>query len=177
MLRAMADPSRFSASEQLRNGAQILIRALRPGDRQGLLHAAARASDQSLYRRFFGVRRAFSDAEVTAFVDVDFSTQVALVAVSQEAGREDIVGGARYIVVRPGIAEIAFLVIDEFQRQGLASALLRHLAGLARACGISAFIAEVLPANSAMLQVLERSGLRLQISRERDVVHVTAELG
>ena len=85
--------------------------------------------------------------------------------------------GARYIIVRPGMAEIAFMVVDEFQGRGIASTMLRHLAELARAAGLTAFIAEVMPDNSAMLRVLERSGLPLRRERDGDVVHVTLELG
>jgi len=155
----MHDPASFSVVERLRNGRQIEIRALEPGDRQALLAAADRTSDRSLYRRFFGV------------VDV-----VALIALAHESGREVIAGGGRYIVVRPGTAELAFTVVDEFQGQGIASALLRHLITLARAAGLRQFIAEVLPENLAMLQVFERSGLELKRQRESDVVHLTLQL-
>jgi GNAT superfamily N-acetyltransferase len=172
----MIDPATFSVFEHLRNGQQIEIRALRPGDRNALLLAIKRASDRSLYRRFFGIRREFSDAEVTAFVDVDFKTQVALVAVSRENGLEVIAAGARYIVIRPGAAEIAFTVLDTHQRQGIASVLLRHLATLARAAGLSTLLAEVLPENIAMLRVFERSGLKAAQVRDGDLVHVTLQL-
>jgi RimJ/RimL family protein N-acetyltransferase len=176
-MRHMLDPATFSVRARLRHGGQVEIRALRPSDRNALLLAAASASDRSLYRRFFGVRREFSDAEVAGFVDVDFKNQVALVAVSHESGHEVIVAGARYIIVRPGMAEIAFMVVDEFQGRGIASTMLRHLAELARAAGLTAFIAEVMPDNSAMLRVLERSGLPLRRERDGDVVHVALELG
>jgi RimJ/RimL family protein N-acetyltransferase len=166
----------FSRTEVLRNGRRIEIRALRPGDRDALLAAADRTSDRSLYRRFFSVRRGFSDAEVATFVNVDFVDEIALLAVVRENGREAIAGGGRYITVRPGVAELAFTVVDEFQGQGIATALLRHLAALARAAGLREFIAEVLPDNSAMLWVFERSGLEMQRERESGVVHITLRL-
>jgi RimJ/RimL family protein N-acetyltransferase len=172
----MSDTASFSVIEQLPNGQEIEIRALRPGDRDALLAAAERTSDQSLYRRFFGVRRTFSEQEVSAFLNVDFVDEVALVAVRRENGHDLVAGGGRYIVIRPGTAEVAFTVVDEFQRQGIASVLLRHLVVLARAAGIGEFIAEVMPDNTAMLSVLERSGLRLQRKRESGVVHITLHL-
>lgn len=172
----MSDPATFSVFETLRNRRRIEIRALRPEDRSALLLAVKRASDRSLYRRFFGIRREFSDAEVTAFVNVDFKSQVALVAVTDENGLEVIAAGARYIIVRPGTAEIAFTVLDDYQRQGLASVLLRHLAALARAAGLSTLLAEVLPENTAMLRVFERSGLKAAQVRDGDLVHVTLQL-
>ena len=94
----------------------------------------------------------------------------------RESGRDLVAGGGRYIVVRPGTAEVAFIVVDEFQRQGIGSALLRHLVMLARTSGIGEFIAEVMPDNTAMLSVLEQSGLRLRRRRESGVVHVTLQL-
>ena len=172
----MCQAASFSVAEPLRDGRQIEIRAMRPSDRDELLAAADRISDQSLYRRFFGVRRAFSEQEVSAFVNVDFVDEVALVAVMRESGRDLVVGGGRYIVVRPGTAEVAFTVVDEFQRQGIANVLLRHLVVLARGAGIGEFIAEVMPDNAAMLSVLEQSGLRLRSKRESGVVHITLQL-
>jgi RimJ/RimL family protein N-acetyltransferase len=172
----MSEAASFSTTELLRNGQRVEIRALRPGDRDALLAAADRTSDRSLYRRFFSVRREFSEEEVAAFVNIDFVDQVALVAVTRESEREVVAGGGRYIVVRPGTAELAFTVVDEFQGQGIASALLRHLTTLARAAGLREFIAEVLPDNTAMLRVFEQSGLRVQRRRESGVVHITLQL-
>jgi RimJ/RimL family protein N-acetyltransferase len=175
-MHAMTDPETFAVLEPLRNGRQIEIRALRPGDRDALLRAVASASERSLNRRFFGVRREFSDAEVTAFVNVDFHQHVALIAVSREDRGELIVAGARYIVTHPGSAEIAFMVLDQYQGQGIASLMLRHLTALARAAGLRMLVAEVMPENGAMLRVFERSGLRMARRRDADLVHVTLHL-
>jgi RimJ/RimL family protein N-acetyltransferase len=175
-MHAMSDVARFSVLEQLPNGRQIEIRALRPRDRAALLAAADRTSDQSLYRRFFAVRREFSDQEVSAFVKIDFVDEVALIAVTRASDGEVVAGGGRYIVVRPGTAELAFIVVDDFQGQGIASALLRHLTALARTAGLGQFVAEVLPDNTAMLRVFERSGLAVQRTREHGVVHVSLRL-
>ena len=172
----MSGVSSFTTTELLRDGRRVEIRALRPGDRAALLAAADHTSDQSLYRRFFGVRRAFSEEEVAAFVNVDFVDEIALIAMLREGEREVIAGGGRYIVVRPGTAELAFTVVDEFQGQGIASALLRHLTALARAAGVREFIAEVLPDNTAMLRVFERSGLTMQRKLESGVVHITLQI-
>src|SRR6185312_10746477 len=110
--------------------------------------------------------REFSDREIAFFVNVDFVTHVALVAAVQESTRPSIVGGGRYVVVQPGQAEVAFVVVDEYQGQGIGSTLLRHLAAIARETGLHRLTAEVLPENTAMLKVFERSGLPLTIRRE-----------
>ena len=144
-------------------------------DRADLIAAVNRTSDRSLYRRFFGLKRSFTDQETAFFVNVDFVNHVALVALIDE-GRSVIAGGGRYIVVQPGQAEVAFVVIDEYQGRGIGGALMRHLTRIACAAGLRTFIAEVLPENTSMLQLFKRSGLPLSIRREDQVVHVTISL-
>ena len=166
----------YSAIEGLRDGYRVEIRALRPNDRADLIAAVGRTSDRSLYRRFFGLKRSFTDQEAAYFVNVDFVNHVALVALIDEEGRAAIAGGGRYIVVQPGQAEVTFAVVDEYQGHGIGGALMRHLTSIACAAGLRTFIAEVLPENSPMLQLFKRSGLPLSMRREGQVVHVTIGL-
>ena len=64
---------------------------------------------------------------------------------------------------------------DQYQGLGIGSALLRHLATLARGAGIAELIAEVMPDNTSM-KVFEKCGFRLNTRRESLVVHVTLHL-
>ena len=172
----MTKAEEFSAVEYLRSGRPMEIRALRPQDRDEMLAAVARTSTRSLYRRFFAVRRHFSEAETSFFLHVDFVNHVALIAVVEEDGKPVIAGGGRYIVVKSGQAEVAFAVVDKYQGQGIGAVLMRHLAALARSAGLKELIAEVLPENTPMLKVFEKSGLKLETKQEDQVVHVTLQL-
>ena len=166
----------YSATERMRNGAPVEIRALRAADRNEMLAAIGRFSKEALYRRFFAPKRHFSEREIEFYLNVDFSSHVALAAVLDEGGRQTIVGGARYIVSEPGRAEVAFAVDDPHQKLGIATHLIAHLIGIARAAGLNEFIAEVLPENVPMLKVFERCGLAMTTRSERGVVHVTLSL-
>ena len=166
----------YSAAETLRDGRRVEIRALARSDQAELMAAVGRSSAASLYRRFFAVRRDFSDKEIEFFLNADFTDHVALVAVMQQGGRDLIVGGGRYIVVRPGTAELAFMVEDGCQGQGIGGVLMRHLVTLARRAGLKQLIAEVLPENLPMLQVLEKSGLGLTRKQEDGVLQLTLSL-
>jgi GNAT superfamily N-acetyltransferase len=168
----MIDAANYSATESLRDGRAVEIRAQRSQDREGMLAAIARSSSGSLYRRFFAVRRAFSEEETDYFLDIDFVNHVALVTVATDGGQPTIVGG-RYIFVQPGRAEVAFAIIDAYQGLGIGSALMRHLVTLGREAGVRELIAEVLAENVPMLNVFERSGLPISTRREGRVVHVT----
>jgi RimJ/RimL family protein N-acetyltransferase len=171
----MSDPAMYSAVELLRDGQHVEIRALRPDDRANLLAAVGRTSSQSLYRRFFAAKRGFTEQEIAFFSNVDFVSHVALVAVLEEGGQPLIVGG-RYIVVQPGQAEVAFVVVDQYQGQGIGAKLLHHLAVIARDAGLKELVAEVLPDNTSMLKVFERSGFRLGTRREPQGAHITLHL-
>lgn len=163
----------YTATEHLRDGTVLHIRALRPSDRSEMLAAVGRLSSQALYRRFFAPKRSFSEREIEYFLNVDFIGHVALVATLLEGGKEVIAGGARYIVSQPGVAEIAFAIDDPHQKLGIATHLIKHLIKIARAADLQEFSAEVLAENLPMLKVFARCGLRVTKRRERDIVHVT----
>ena len=170
------DAANYAATERLRDGASLKIRALRPSDRAAMLESIGRFSNEALHRRFFAPKRNFSEREIDFFLNVDFGSHVALVAVLTEGGREIIVGGSRYVVCRPGCAEIAFAVDDPHQKRGIASHLITHLIRIARAAALKEFIAEVLAENVPMLKVFERCGLAMTTRRERGIVHATLTL-
>jgi len=169
----MFDPASFHVIETLSDGRRVEIRAQRPEDREALRAAVQRASPETLYHRFFAVKRAFSEKEAHYFLDVDFVSHVALVAVADEGGEAKIVGGCRYVVVGPGRAEVAFSVIDDYQKRGLGTALMRLIAAIGREAGLEELVAEVLSDNAPMLKVFERSGLVMTAKRDGTVVHVS----
>jgi len=168
-------PATYSAREQLRNGWFIHIRALKPEDEADMLVAIQRTHAESLRRRFFATKREFTEKEKDFFLHIDFVNHVALVATLDSDPRQ-IVGGCRYIMTEPGKAEVAFVVIDAFQGQGIGTVLTRHLAGLARAAGLKELAAEVLAENTAMLGVLGKCGFKASRGADPQVVHLTLPL-
>lgn len=163
--------------ETLRDGRRVKIRAIRNDDRAAILNAVKHTSPRSLFRRFFSPKRQLTNDELDYFLDVDFINHVALVAVAGEDSSQAIVGGGRFIVVKPGKAEVAFAVIDQYQGQGLGTILMRHLGVIARTAGLRKLIAEVLVENMPMLTVFAHSGYPMVKNSGTDVVHVTLDLG
>lgn len=172
----MPEAAGYCAIERMRDGRTLEIRALKPADRTDLLAAVGRVSPQSLYRRFLGAKRHFSEAEVEFYTNVDFVTHVALVAVVDERGEPTVVGVGRYVAVGPATAEFAFAVIDPYQGHGVGSALMRHLVAIARRAGLSELVADVLADNRSMLKVFERAGFPMRTRREGSTVHVRLQL-
>jgi len=144
------DPRQHSAEEILRDGGSILIRAIRPDDRERLVEHFHRLSARSVYFRFFNAKRRLTDDELDRFTRLDFVQQAALVATLRERRDERIIGVGRYAML-PGdthAAEVAFAVADEHQGRGIGTLLLEHLVRLARANGVTEFQADVLGENN-----------------------------
>jgi RimJ/RimL family protein N-acetyltransferase len=169
-------PATYSIREHLRDGRPILIRALRSDDRADMLAAIDRTGIQSLQRRFFVAKRGFSEQEQDFFMRIDFINHVALVAQVEEYGRGAIVGGGRYVVVQPGQAELAFVVIDAYQGQGIGTMLMRHLLVIARKAGLGELTAEVLSDNTSMLAVFRRFGFGAKSQDDPQVRHLVLGL-
>ena len=169
----MFDPVNYQVAETLSDGRKVEIRAQQPDDREALLVAVRRASTETLYHRFFAAKRNFSEQEKHFFLDIDYVNHVALVAETIEDGRPVIVGGCRYVVIGPGRAEVAFSVIDAYQKKGLGTALMRRLAAIGREAGLTELVAEVLSDNAPMMKVFARSGLAMTTKREGTVFSVS----
>src|SRR6266403_5794256 len=172
----MPEAITYTARELLRDGGQIEIRALQRDDEADMLAAVGKPSAQSLQRRFFVMKRHFSDKERAFFMDIDFKNHVAVVALADEAGGKVIVGGGRYIVFEPGRAEMAFVVVDTWQRRGIGSILMRHLVKIASDARLQELTAEVLPENAAMLKVFGKFGFKPATRRDPQTVHLVLEL-
>jgi RimJ/RimL family protein N-acetyltransferase len=170
----------FSANATLRDGRPVLVRAIRPDDRERLRLAFEQLDPRSVFLRFFGRKSALTDRELTDLTEVDFEQTVALVVTWHEDNAEQLIAGGRYIrlddATEQGSAEVAFTVRDDHQGQGLASLLLQALIEIARRRAIARFVAEVLPNNLGMLRVFEKSGLPMRRHNRDGVVHVTLDL-
>ncbi|GIW44745.1 MAG: hypothetical protein KatS3mg077_2027 [Candidatus Binatia bacterium] len=170
------DPRNYDTTVVLRDGTSIRIRAIRPDDKQRLLDHFQSLSERSVYFRFFSAKKRLTDEELVRFTEPDFVTHVALVATLLIEGEEKIIGVGRFIVPPggdPHRAEVAFAVSDAYQGRGIGTALLEHLALIARELGVTEFEANVLGENNQMLEVFARSGFRVARTVEGGIVHVS----
>jgi RimJ/RimL family protein N-acetyltransferase len=177
----MIDAQNYSMAEKLKNGTAVTIRAVRPEDKKRFAEAFKNLDSESVYTRFFRHKNALTDEELKTATEMDFENTVALVVTIPAAGGEEtIIGAGRYVLYDPSnalrSAEIAFTVEEDYQGQGIASTILRHLIHIAREKGVSQFEAEVLLRNISMLSVLSRSGLPVKQSIQEDVVHAILSL-
>src|SRR5216684_2113542 len=109
----------YSANAVLRDGGSIHIRAIRADDKDRLLDHFRHMSQDSIYHRFFGLKRSLSDQDLVRFTEIDFTTHTALVATLLSDGGERFIGVGQYVTTGPARAEVAFAVLDEHQGRGV----------------------------------------------------------
>lgn len=155
----------FSAVHQLSDGTAIRLRLLRADDRDGLVEAFGKLSDESRYRRFFTPLTELSDSILERLLRVDGWNHVAIVAeaAGHATGAPELFGIARFIRLdgMPDAAEAAVAVADHMQRRGLGKLLLSVTAGAARERGIAKCRAEVLTNNDGVRALLHELDARL----------------
>jgi RimJ/RimL family protein N-acetyltransferase len=138
-------------------GEPITIREIRADDHERLRDHHERLSPESRYRRFLAAKPRLSAADARYLVEVDGCDHFALVATVPDGGAERIVAVARYIRLPENreVAELAIVVNDDFQGQGMGADLIRRLADAAVQRGVRRFRATMLSDNLAIHRLLE----------------------
>ncbi|MDX6352528.1 MAG: hypothetical protein QOF84_7318 [Streptomyces sp.] len=165
-------PVHWEADVVLRDGGIAHVRPITPDDAERLVSFYEQVSDESKYYRFFAPYPRLSDRDVKRFTHHDYDDRVGLAAT---VGGE-FIATVRYDRTEEGQAEVAFLVQDAHQGRGVASALMEHIAAVARERGIRRFIAEVLPDNRKMIKVFMDAGYTQQRSFTDGVVRLEFDL-
>jgi len=149
----------------LRDGTQFTLRPILPEDAPRLQEGFAHLSPQSIYMRFLQSFIELSDEQARQFATVDYHTRMALVGSIQEDGEERLVAVARYAMVgsdRPGVAEAAIVVRDDYHNRGLGSLALDRLIRYARQQGVTDLLAMVNVGNVQIIHFIQRSGLAFE---------------
>ncbi|MEU5366365.1 GNAT family N-acetyltransferase [Streptomyces sp. NPDC005925] len=190
-------PAHWEADVVLRDGGTARVRPITAHDAERLVSFYEQVSDESKYYRFFAPYPRLSAKDVHRFTHHDFVDRVGLAATvggefiatvrydrigadgTPASSRPSPAPAAGRVAPDPSAsdeAEVAFLVQDAHQGRGVASALLEHIAAVARERGIRRFAAEVLPANNKMIKVFTDAGYTQKRSFEDGVVRLEFDL-
>lgn len=153
-------PGEWSSRTHLRDGRPILLRSIRPADRERIVAGLRRLSPASRYLRFHAPIERLSDAQLDYLTEVDHVDHEAIVALDLSDLDVPGVGVARYIrePFEPTVAEAAITVADDYHGQGAGTILLGALAQRARSNGVEIFRNYVLDGNHGMLEVFDHLG-------------------
>jgi len=111
-------------------------------------------------------------------VNCDFVSQVGLIGLVRDNLRMAIVAGARYWITRPDEAEIAFIVADAYQKQGVGTAMLKHLCSIAQQAGLKRLYALAIPDNEGASRLLNKLGFPCDTRSDpaQRMMHMTVNL-
>jgi acetyltransferase len=161
--RRAQPPAGLTQSWPLLHAHSLTVRPLRPEDADLLARLGLALSPESRYDRFLGGGVRYSLELLDRLVNVDFSRDLALIAIVGLGGVDMPVGVARYALMPDGrIAEIAVTVADRWQGCGLGRVLLERLIDLARRNGVRRLVGDVLATNTRMVALAGRFGFRVE---------------
>jgi RimJ/RimL family protein N-acetyltransferase len=167
-------PEFLETRKTTRTGLNIFFRPVKITDEpllQGFLYSL---SDNTVYRRFISSRKDMPHERVQRFVIIDYTKEISLLAILQRDNRDEIVGLGQYSLNEgTHTAEIAFIVSDQYQNQGIGTEMLSYLTFLAKRQGLLGFTAEVLWENRMMLHVFEKMGFDMEKRRDEGIIELT----
>jgi len=152
-------PEELESYKTTKAGFKVLFRPIKISDEPLLKDFVYSLSDNSLYRRFISVRKDMPHERLQEFVIIDYTKEIAIVAMVGNEEIQEIAGVGRYFVDESKhSAEVAFAVRDEHHKKGIGTELLAYLTYLAKRQGLLGFTADVLADNKPMLHVFENGG-------------------
>ncbi len=171
-------PSQYVSEIRLRDGASALLRPIRPEDERMIADFHNGLSERSVYLRylqFLKFEERISHERLARVCFNDYSRELALVV--ERGGAILGVGRMQRNPLRRNEAEVAFLVRDSAQGQGIGSALVTKLIAAARAEGLQRLTAELLADNTPMRTLLERNGFVSRLAGDGQTLRAALSLG
>jgi GNAT superfamily N-acetyltransferase len=146
------DEYRFTLS----NGRRLRVRPLKPGELHLVQDLCARLSLRTRYFRFFSPSPTLNEPLMRTLADVEDSRRLAMIAELDDDDREAVALG-NAVAIGDGRAEVALVVADAWQRQGIGVVLAARLLRAADARGFTQFVVHGLWDNAAVRSVLNHT--------------------
>ncbi|MDT8272448.1 MAG: GNAT family N-acetyltransferase [Desulfomonilia bacterium] len=148
-------PDELETYRTTRTGMTVLLRPIKISDEPLLKEFLYSLSEQTLYKRFLTTRAEIPHRDLQKLVVIDYTTHMALLAILEQDGREEILGVARYNIEDDiHRAVLAIVVRDNLQNQGVGTELLEYATYLAKRQGLLGFTGEAFADNRPVLRML-----------------------
>lgn len=156
-------PETFETYRTTRNEFKILLRPVKISDEPMLKDFFYSLSDDSMYRRFISTRTDMPHDRLQQFVVIDYTKEMIILAAIQREEKEIIIGMAQYLIDKSKhTAEVALVVRDDYQNNGIGTEMLSYVTYLARKNGLHGFTAALLMDNKNMLHLFEKAGFNIE---------------
>ncbi len=162
-------PEELEITKRFGHDLSIFFRPVKQTDEPLMKEFFYSFSNKSFYQRFFTHQVAMPHSKLQHLVNPDYDEEMALTALIKKEDRELIIAVGRYYLDRStNMAEIAFIVHDDYQHNGIGTFLFQYLIEIAKKRGIRGFKAEILAENTIMLHVIHKCGYPVQSKLEDD---------
>ncbi|MCW4044633.1 MAG: bifunctional acetate--CoA ligase family protein/GNAT family N-acetyltransferase [Candidatus Bathyarchaeota archaeon] len=168
-LAIAAYPKKYIAVRELKNGARVLLRPVKPEDEKRFNEFLMSLSEETMRFRFFQILKEWSHDVLTRYCNLDYDREVAIVAEPQQDPKR-IIGAGRVITEPDGRSgEFAVLVGDEWQGLGLGLRLMDYIVAVARDMRLERIFGYVSAYNYKMLRMCAKIGFDLEPLDEETV--------
>jgi acetyltransferase len=145
----------------LADGTPLTIRPIRPEDAESEQAFVRELSAEARQMRFMHALEELTPAMLARFTQIDYSREMALIVVTEEAGKPVQQGVARYVINPDDTScEFAIVVSDKRQQQGIGTRLMVALMDAARDHGLTMMEGTVLAKNQPMLTLMTDLGFK-----------------
>ncbi|MCK9197115.1 MAG: GNAT family N-acetyltransferase [Syntrophales bacterium] len=158
-------PKNIVATHTFRGGLTVRFRPIKSSDEDVMRHLFYRASDRSVYDRYFNPVKTMPHGKMQEYVNVDYRTTMSIVGVIEAGDVEQIIAEARYEIYKDKpYADAAFIVDENYKGKGIATFMLHMLISIAQEQeGIEGFLSYVLADNKAILKVARKAPFPVQV--------------
>jgi acyl-CoA hydrolase/RimJ/RimL family protein N-acetyltransferase len=147
----------YKSTLKVRNGKTFEFRPLLPSDEFAYRNFFYSLQEKTIYLRFFHSKRLFTHEVLQRqWSHIDYRKNTSIIGLAQKGGHKEIIAIGSYAKESEQRAEVAFVVREDYQGLGIASYLLGVLEQIARENKYTAFSANVLSENTAMLRVFKK---------------------
>ncbi len=153
-------PEEMETTMVTKGGSELTVRPVRPTDEEMLSDMFYDLSDQTIINRFFSMLKSMPHRKLQQFCCIDYENEMSLVAITKDGVKQKVVGlGSYHLNPATHRAEIAFMMADAWQGQGIGTYMIQSLVKVAKSKKIKGFTAEVLRDNVAMIALMHKAGV------------------
>ena len=169
-------PADIHYEQTFKGGLQVNFRPIKPSDEEEMRRLFYRFSDDAVYYRYFGHIKTMPHAKMQEYVNVEWARTMSIVGLVESDGQSRIIAEARYIRETKGsLAEVVFVVDEDYQGRGIATYLYKTLVELAKERGLTGFTADVLFSNQGMMKVFRKGDWPIKAELENGIYQLTID--
>ncbi len=163
-------PKRYETRWKMRNGEEVILRAIKPEDEPLWLDMFRAFSEESIRYRFFQMIKDTPHEVRVRYCNIDYDREIAIVPELTRDGKRRILGVGRLILGPDGKSgEFAIIVADEFQGNGLGTKMADHVLEIAYDLGVERVYSVLLADNDRAISLMKRMGFSLSYAADNTV--------